>query len=317
MSTDDYKARATGKWRSILIALGIPAAVLVNKHGPCPICSGKDRFRFDDRGFGSYYCNACGAGRGTDLVMKVLKIPFIQAKKLIEEQLPHAELAIPKAARASDPDRYVAMYKAGRMLSGECPASRFLASRGLGLSPWPAQLKFQPRITYMTDDGGKLQLPAMVALFVSPDMNEATVHFTFLDEYGQKAKVEKVRKLAPCKVPAGGAVRLFPSAPEMGIAEGIETALAAHKLFDLPVWSALSTTGLLKWVPPPTAKRIVIFGDNDRNYAGQSKAWSLAHRLAVEGYEVRVEIPIKEGTDWNDVLLSQATPARRVPSWVP
>ena len=57
--------RARGRWREILPLFGIAPHFLVNKHGPCPICGGKDRFRFDDKdGSGSYFCNVCRAGNG-------------------------------------------------------------------------------------------------------------------------------------------------------------------------------------------------------------------------------------------------------------
>ncbi len=50
--------RARGRWSEILPRLGIDARFLRNRHGPCPLCGGKDRFRFDDRdGSGSYFCN--------------------------------------------------------------------------------------------------------------------------------------------------------------------------------------------------------------------------------------------------------------------
>lgn len=35
-------------WSNILSSLAIPIPHL-NKHGPCPVCGGKDRFRFDDK----------------------------------------------------------------------------------------------------------------------------------------------------------------------------------------------------------------------------------------------------------------------------
>src|SRR5438270_7645368 len=64
--------RARGRWREILPLLGIETRFLQNKHGPVPLCGGKDRFRFDDRdGAGSYYCNQCGAGAGLVLVRKL------------------------------------------------------------------------------------------------------------------------------------------------------------------------------------------------------------------------------------------------------
>src|SRR5215831_17557478 len=62
--------RARHRWREILPQLGIETRFLTNKHGPCPLCGGKDRFRFDDKdGSGSYYCR-CGPGVGVILICK-------------------------------------------------------------------------------------------------------------------------------------------------------------------------------------------------------------------------------------------------------
>src|SRR5258707_14800546 len=64
--------RARGRWLEILPRFGIAPTYLQNRHGPCPICGGKDRFRFDDKdGSGSYYCNQCGPGPGIMLVRKL------------------------------------------------------------------------------------------------------------------------------------------------------------------------------------------------------------------------------------------------------
>src|SRR5215475_1091692 len=63
--------RARHRWQQILSQLGIPTSFLTNKHGPCPICGGRDRFRFDDKdGAGTYYCNQCGPGTGLILLRK-------------------------------------------------------------------------------------------------------------------------------------------------------------------------------------------------------------------------------------------------------
>src|SRR5690606_31964489 len=62
---------AKGKWKGILLQLGVPERALVNRHGPCPICGGTDRFRFDNKeGTGTFICSQCGAGNGMDLAMK-------------------------------------------------------------------------------------------------------------------------------------------------------------------------------------------------------------------------------------------------------
>lgn len=50
-----------GLWQRILPAFGIDAQHLRNQHGPCPGCSGRDRFRFDDKdGRGTWYCGGGG-----------------------------------------------------------------------------------------------------------------------------------------------------------------------------------------------------------------------------------------------------------------
>src|SRR5690554_5454604 len=60
---------ALGKWPGILSRLGVDESFLLNRHGPCPNCGGKDRYRFSDQeGTGSYYCSQCGPGDGFDLL---------------------------------------------------------------------------------------------------------------------------------------------------------------------------------------------------------------------------------------------------------
>src|SRR3981189_3568642 len=64
--------RARHRWAEILPQLGVDIRFLTNRHGPCPICGGRDRYRFDDRdGSGSYYCHQCGARSGLLLVRKL------------------------------------------------------------------------------------------------------------------------------------------------------------------------------------------------------------------------------------------------------
>lgn len=305
MRFERIQDKAIGRWRTLLPFLGVEERFLSSKHGPCPICGGTDRFRWDDKaGSGSYYCNHCGAGSGVDLVMKVNGCTFIEAKKLIEQHLPSAVVQVPKARRETSIDTLAAIWNRAQKLTGSDPASWYLSRRGLPIdSP---SLRWLPKFTYVHDDKSKTEHPAMLAMFVGPDRSAHTIQYTYLDGSGRKAEVPKPRKLAPAKIPAGGAVRLAPSAETMGIAEGVETALAAAKMFDIPVWSALSAGGLIKWQPPATAKHIIVFGDNDRSATGQAAAWSLAHRLITEGLSAEVRIPETADTDWNDVLTSEA-----------
>jgi putative DNA primase/helicase len=75
---------AQHRWTSILPALGMSSHYLRNKHGPCPVCGGKDRFRFDDKeGNGTFFCNGRGAGNGFDLVQRFCKVDFMGALDLV------------------------------------------------------------------------------------------------------------------------------------------------------------------------------------------------------------------------------------------
>jgi putative DNA primase/helicase len=59
----DIIEAARGRWPDLLSAIaGLSADQLTDEHQPCPLCSGTDRYRFDDLdGSGSWFCNQCGA----------------------------------------------------------------------------------------------------------------------------------------------------------------------------------------------------------------------------------------------------------------
>lgn len=85
---NDVREACRGKWDSVLSALGVNAALLVDRHGPCPGCGGKDRFRFDDKdGSGSFICSqGCGdmlAGDGIALLAHCRGIEWSQAVNVV------------------------------------------------------------------------------------------------------------------------------------------------------------------------------------------------------------------------------------------
>ena len=141
----------------------------------------------------------------------------------------------------------------------------------------------------------------MIAMVSGPDGAPSTLHRTYLTNDGRKAPVIEPRRLMPGIIAKGAAIRLGPAGDALGIAEGIESALSASALFGVPCWAAVSAGMLAAWQPPPEAKRIIIFGDNDSSYAGQAAAYALAQRLRSDERVVEVLIPAEVGFDWNDV----------------
>jgi len=78
--------RARWRWYEILSYFGIPEQALrMKKHGPCPLCGGKDRYRWTDKDDnGCYFCNGCGAGNGFSLLMKFKNWDFKTAAREVD-----------------------------------------------------------------------------------------------------------------------------------------------------------------------------------------------------------------------------------------
>ncbi len=295
---------AQGRWPGILSRFGLTDKQLSGKHTSCPSCGGKDRFRFDNQdGRGTYFCAQCGAGDGVALVMAVAGLDFKSAAAEIE-QIAGAVHASPTK---TPPDVVAAVEKLKRVWGDSAPlvhddeGMRYLvAARGLDLDALPKSLRLHPGLAYFDDGRFIGKFPALVALVTGPDGKAATLHRTYLKD-GKKAPVPSPKKLMTGKPTTGGAIRLSDAGVCLGIAEGIETALAASALFQMPVWSCVNAHGIETFVPPANVERITIYSDNDDNFMGQKAAYIAAHRLRQQGFEVTVMIPPMVG-DWLDAL---------------
>lgn len=166
-------------------------------------------------------------------------------------------------------------------------------------------------IPYYNDEGSETgKYFAMLAKLQEPDGAIATLHRTFLTPDGFKAKVEKPKKLmvspfAGCT--DGGAIRLHaPIENTLGIAEGIETALACNKLFGCPMWAAWSASGMQKIQLPKEVRTLLIFADNDTS--GLKAANNLMIRLQTENVNLKayLHIPKLKGSDWHDQWISNS-----------
>jgi putative DNA primase/helicase len=188
--------------------------------------------------------------------------------------------------------------------------ARYLLSREIDLArlgPLPACLRFTPHARHY---GSNFDMPAMVAAIVGPSGEHLATHFTFLN-----ASCSGKAALDPDKIivgsPSGGAIRLFPMPADgvLGLAEGVESALAAAELYRMPVWATANTSVMGAFEPPAGMTRAVIFADHDginkAGYrAGQRAAMKLARRLSSAGIPCAIKYPTDGLKDFNDALAA-------------
>jgi putative DNA primase/helicase len=282
---------ARNRWSAILVGLGVPMKFLLSKNGPCPICGGKDRYRWTDfNGEGRYYCSGCGPGDGFDLAKKVTGKSFPEIRDYIIKSAGMMEPKVKKDTAKEDFEAQAKVWGQSRKPSADGLVQRYLTGR-LGVVP--------EGLKNIRENGD-----VMIARVTDANDSGVNIHRTYLVERKGGRVDHGEKKVMKGSIPKGAAIRLtFPKNGILGIAEGIETALSAWRLFGVPTWSVISSVGMINWVPPDDVHTVVVYGDNDEKYAGQAAAYAIANRLATQfSKKVEVRIPPGYGTDWNDVL---------------
>jgi putative DNA primase/helicase len=185
---------------------------------------------------------------------------------------------------------------------GGTSSEKYLIGRGLDLRNWPDEvLRSHPGIEWTPgsrwgeyEDGAPKKLedgpffPGLIGLVQQPDGTASALWRIYHTNDGQKARVDNPKLgLGPV---GAGAIRLGGISPTIGVAEGVETALAISQLIEheFPVWSVMSTSGMRTFVPPEGVKQVRIFVDGDkawdrwlkpRNPPGQAAAEALNNRI--------------------------------------
>lgn len=223
-----------------------------------------------------------------------------------------------KAERLAEQERqYQANAERLEILLQECKpiqpggaVAQYLNGRGIPL-PNTNALMQHDRLPYW--EGAKVlgYYPAMIAKVTDAAGRLVNLHRTYLTPDGKKADVPIVKKLCgSAGSMAGASIKLgepvLNKRGEMilGVAEGIETALAASCLFGVPVWAAVSAHGLKSFTPPPKVQHVYLLADNDESGVGQKAADDCGKRLIREGFSAGLVIPDSVG-DWNDELLAR------------
>jgi len=97
------KDLAPGRWPGILRSAGLSESSLSGRHGPCPVCGGKDRFRFADKGRGQFFCQPCGHGDGWKLLQGVLGCDFRGAADFVLHHFSEDPVLPARKAPADEP----------------------------------------------------------------------------------------------------------------------------------------------------------------------------------------------------------------------
>ena len=209
-----------------------------------------------------------------------------------------------RAQWAKNAERNTALWAAS--IPADDAVLSYLAARGLAQWTLPDCIRQHPGLAYWhADDNGYLHMlgryPAMLAPIVSGGKLLA-IHRTYLGD-GCKADVPTPKKLTAASGPLAGACIPLdrPRGGVLGIAEGIETAVAASLGSGLPVVAAYCANALAGFTFPRCIERLVIFADHDP--AGQKAAAALSHRATRAGVTPKTLTPSKPRSDWADVWL--------------
>lgn len=333
---------ATGNWEEILVHAGLDRAFLKYAEGPCPICGGNTRFRWrakQENGF----CSHCLSGRGKSgtvlwgftLLKHLLRSDFRGAADFVRHwagddnstdvgQLPRqVRVARPLPVVVDDPEKLRAKY---RKLWGEStliepgmPAYAYLLRRIPGLETIPKVLRSHPGLAYWSqDDEGHFHnegtFPALLAAVQGLDGKMVNIWRTYLDTSGSKANVPDAKKGAGKPLQPSYAVRLAEPKDELGVAEGIETALAVMALYGIPCWSTLNADGMRKFEIPQgyeRVRKVRYFGDNDARdkigrRAGNDAAEFGKQKMRSQGLISTVVLPKFTSFDFADIAQKQA-----------
>jgi|APTNR8051073442_1049403.scaffolds.fasta_scaffold03053_7 hypothetical protein len=181
------------------------------------------------------------------------------------------------------------------------PARAYLTGRGLPW-PWPETLAFHRIAHPETNEIA----PALIVARHCPVVGMVRgIQRIFLTEDGRKYAA------GTCKMSLGsiegGRCELIWKFPvvELVIAEGVESALAAHRLFNRPAWAACG--GFPASLPmPSTVRNVVICADHDPHGVSERRGKALARSIRASGRRCSVVMPSVPGRDANDILLRGA-----------
>lgn len=191
--------------------------------------------------------------------------------------------------RASE--RAIGLWRAALPVRGSL-AEQYLATRRGLPGPYPASLRFLPRAWHRPT---ATFLPAMVAAVQAADERIIAAQLTYMNP----ATANKT-EFYPARMTIGalgtGAIRLDQASEVLGLAEGVEDALAAMIATKCPCWASLGAQRLDKVMVPSSVRELHIFADSDE--PGRLAARRAAGRHRHQGRRVVIHFAPPPLKDW-------------------
>ncbi|HBR1853915.1 TPA: toprim domain-containing protein [Klebsiella quasipneumoniae subsp. quasipneumoniae] len=309
----EVTSAAAGRWPYVLAGLSIDVPDSSRRHAPCPACGGKDRFRFDDNGRGSFICNQCGAGDGLDLIKKVNNCDTTEAAQLAADVLGidyRAEESAPDAA--SQRQRQLAADRQQREQERQKQAAEDADQRRATF----ARLYTGMRLRSIQGESEYLQSKGLTG-FKYPLMPDGSLLLELVDESGAVTAAQTITPQGEKRLIKGSAkrgayyaVNALERPQSVVIAEGLATALTCHLIrTDALTVAAIDAGNLLPVAEVMRRKypqaQIIIAADNDHQQGGPESGGTNTGKDAAEKAALSVAgwvslPPTDNKTDWND-----------------
>nr|WP_231867090.1 DUF927 domain-containing protein [Aeromonas enteropelogenes] len=298
----DVVAAAAGHWPDLLAAVGIDIPRR-GKHGPCPACGGKDRFRLDDKGGrGTWICSQCGNGDGLDLVGRVTGRQPKEAAELIASLVGLSDSGLDHAARKQLHQQQQARAEQEHKQAEQ--QRRKAARRATSIS---ADIKqgISPYLERKALSGLPMPLTQRVIAVGELTYQPGSLVVPLWDEAGGLVNVQLINTDGDKRyLPGGqkaGAFHRIDGGELVAVVEGYASGLSVQAATGATVYCAMDAGNLLAIAQiarrqHPEA-RLLLCGDNDEGTKGNPGKAKAENAAATVGG--LLALPSVAG-DWND-----------------
>lgn len=292
-----------GAWRQTLEGYGcqLPSG---RHHGPCPVCGGKDRFRFDDKdGRGTWFCSQCDpqSGGGLLLLSRYLGKPTLEvARELLGQDMPRTVAPVRKHSATDEQMREELRKRAAKgaemLMENSMLASHpYMDKKGLA-GEWHVNSQIM-----MGADNERIEPGAL--LLVPVYKGGELVNVQKIKQDGTKRPIYGGDMAGVCHVIKG-------TGRTVAVVEGFATGVTVNRMTNATTYVAFNTGNLAAITAQARAEHstatLIIFADNDEHGAGLKYA-----EEAAIPFNAKIALPPELG-DWDDYRQKYGTDSCKI-----